>query len=243
VTNRARRSHRTSIGPTVTRQDLAQDLDAGLAAIGLDLPGSTRERLLDYLALLSRWNAVYNLTAIRDPAAMLVQHLLDCLAVVPILNACGPCEQVIDVGSGGGLPGVVLALVWPDARVLLVEPVGKKAAFLQQCIAELALTHTEVLAKSIESLETESGSGTRLIVCRAFAALPDYLRGIDRLVGPTTIVAAMKGMLPVDELAALPPGWRLDQAFALTVPGLNASRHLLLLSRIDASPADDPEPR
>ncbi len=228
MTDRLRRRH-----PVVERgqPDLAAELDAGLAGLALPLTDHDRRRLLDYLALLSKWNAVYNLTAVRDPAAMLTQHLLDCLAILEPLNRRGPYEQAIDVGSGGGLPGVILAIAWPQTRLILVEPVGKKAAFLQQCISELALTHAKVLAKPIESVPLEPVDGQRLIICRAYASLAAYLRSIAHLAGPATRVAAMKGRFPDDEIAALPSGWQLDEAIELQVPKLEARRHLVWLAR------------
>lgn len=149
------------------RAALARELTAGLRALGLGAivdeghrpAAALVERLLDYLALLAKWNATYNLTAIRDPGQMLVHHLLDSLAIVAPLaarlpqRAGAPAGRLVDVGSGAGLPGIVLALAWPGVRILLVEPVGKKAAFLRQCRAELALTNVEVAAARVESLD------------------------------------------------------------------------------------------
>jgi 16S rRNA (guanine527-N7)-methyltransferase len=224
--------------PAFDRTALAPPLRAGLDALGLDR--TLAEPLLDYLALLVKWNAVYNLTAVRDPAQMLVQHLLDSLAVVPPLaprlprRAGLPGGQVVDVGSGGGLPGIVLAMAWPRAEVLLVEPVGKKAAFLRQCQAELALTNIRITEAHVESLGAAQCPAPDLIICRAFASLADYVAAIDRLAGPATTVAAMKGTWPADEIAALPPAWTLREALPLSVPDLDATRHLLLLQRASA---------
>jgi len=216
------------------RVALRQALDRGLHALGLPLDDATRDRLLDYLGLLSKWNAVYNLTAIREPDSMLVQHLLDSLAIIGPLADQGPFTTVVDVGSGGGLPGIVLAIAWPQAIVHLVEPVGKKAAFLRQCVLELALAHVKVHAQRVERLSYDEVQSADLIVCRAFASLRDFVSGIDALVGPKTVVAAMKGSLPAGEIAALPAGWQVGQAVRLTVPGLDAQRHLLLLERAPA---------
>ena len=198
----------------------------------MSLPPSQRERLIDYLALLNRWNSVYNLTAVREPDAMLVHHLLDSLAIVPPLAARGPFRSVVDVGSGGGLPGVVLAIVWPEAVVHLVEPIGKKAAFLRQCASELGMAGLRVHATRVESLAERRDIDAALILCRAFASLRDFVSGVDPMVGPTTTVAAMKGRLPTDEISSLPDNWRLQQALRLHVPQLDAERHLLLLERI-----------
>ncbi len=218
------------------RAALGSRLRAGLAALGQD--ESLAERLLDYLQLLDKWNGVYNLTAVRDPGQMLTQHLFDCLSIVAPLadrlagRGDSPAGRVVDVGSGAGLPGIVLALAWPRAEVLLVEPVGKKAAFLRQCQAELALTNLKIAATRVEVLdEAQRQPAPDLIVCRAFASLADFVVAIDRLAGPATLVAAMKGVLPIDEIAALPPAWALVEALPLQVTELDAIRHLLLLRR------------
>jgi 16S rRNA (guanine527-N7)-methyltransferase len=218
------------------RDALRARLLAGLAELGLD--AVPVERLLDYLALLAKWSGVYNLTAIREPLAMLHQHLFDSLSIVGPLAArlpapAGPRWRVIDVGSGAGLPGIVLALLWPQAEVLLVEPVGKKAAFLRQCKTELALANISVTAARIQSLPaTGANTWPDLIVCRAFASLAGFIAAIERIAGPDTLLAAMKGALPENELAALPPGWSAVEVLPLHPPELAASRHLILLRRL-----------
>ena len=218
------------------RVALRERLLAGLAELALD--ASLADRLLDYLALLVKWNGVYNLTAVREPDAMLRQHLLDSLSVVvPLATRLpqrdgAPSARIVDVGSGAGLPGIVLALAWPRAHVMLVEPVGKKAAFLRQCQGELALTNLEVKATRVESLGApEAGQVPDLVVCRAFASLADFATAIDRLVGPHTLIAAMKGATPDDEIAALPPRWAVTEVLPLRVPALDAARHLVLMQR------------
>ena len=218
------------------RAVLRERLLAGLAELGLE--ASLADRLLDYLALLVKWNGVYNLTAVREPDAMLRQHLLDSLSVVAPLAARlpqregVPAGRIVDVGSGAGLPGIVLALVWPRANVVLVEPVGKKAAFLRQCQGELALTNLRVEATRVESLAArEADQAPDLVVCRAFASLADFATAIDRLVGPHTVIAAMKGAAPDDEIAALPAHWTVTEVLPLRVPELDAARHLVLMQR------------
>ncbi len=243
---RARRaepaSRKSAATPAFDRRALGVRLAAGLDA--LDQPAALAEPLLDYLGLLLKWNAVYNLTAVRDPAQMLVQHLLDSLSIATPLAQRLPARggqttaRVVDVGSGAGLPGIVLALAWPRADFLLVEPVGKKAAFLSQCRTELGLTHVTVAATRVEQLgEAERAPAPDLIVCRAFASLADFARSIDRLAGLRTLVAAMKGVRPAQEIAALPAGWALDEAIRLEVPELRAERHLVLLRRAAAAAA------
>ncbi|MGE0808889.1 MAG: 16S rRNA (guanine(527)-N(7))-methyltransferase RsmG [Burkholderiaceae bacterium] len=221
---------------------LARQLSAGLDALRLPLSAAVQARLLQYLALLAKWNGVYNLTAIRDPEQMLRQHLLDSLAIVqPLVQRAGgsPPARVFDVGSGGGLPGVVLAVVWPHSQVLLIEPVGKKAAFLRQCQAELQLPNLSVAACRVEQLPAASRLPVPdLIVCRAFASLADFTIAIAPLSGPETLVAAMKGQRPDDEIAQLPAGWTPTETLELQVPGLDAHRHLILLRQ--EAPADVP---
>jgi len=224
------------------RDALARQLRAGLAVLGLPERSEVVRRLVDYLALLAKWNTTYSLTAIRDPAQMLSHHLLDSLAVVAPLAAClpmrddGPTGQVLDVGSGAGLPGIVLALAWPAVQVRLVEPTGKKAAFLRQCQAELALANVTVAESRVEALPAPvegapAGHFPDLIICRAFASLADFARAVEPLVGPATTVAAMKGVPPLDEIAELPTPWTVRACLPLAVPDLDAERCLVLLAR------------
>lgn len=210
--------------------DLPVLLDEGLAALALTLDSAAVKRLLGYLDLLSKWNAVYNLTAIRNPRDMLVQHLLDSLSVIPVLRRHMDIDHAIiaDVGSGAGLPGLPIAMVCPVSRILSIEPVGKKAAFQRQVCAELALTNVEVFADRVENLSRP----VDLIVCRAFASLPDFLRASAGLIGPHTRVAALKGQLSEvnQERVGLPQGWEVS-VLPLSVPLLPASRHLVLMQR------------
>ncbi len=219
---------------------MSEHLLSGLDVLGLD--PALASRLLDYLALLLKWNGVHNLTAVRDPLAMLRQHLLDSLAVAGPLGQRlpqrqgAPCGRVLDVGSGAGLPGVVLALAWPQAAVQLVEPVGKKAAFLRQCRLELGLDNLDVAALRVEQLPQTGAGAPDLVVCRAFASLADFAAAIDRIAGPDTLVAAMKGVAPEAEIAALPPGWTATALLPLRVPQLDAERHLVLMRRVRPGP-------
>jgi 16S rRNA (guanine527-N7)-methyltransferase len=203
-------------------------LREAVAAIGLALDDDHIARLLDYVGLLDKWNAVYNLTAIRDPDQMLVQHVVDSLAVVPALAARLPLAnaRIADVGSGAGLPGIPLAILYPDATVQLIDPVGKKSAFQRQCQAELGLRNLVVTHGRAESVTQTQD----LIVCRAFASLADFVGAAQRMTGPQTLLAAMKGQLPDDEIAALPPGISVE-ALPIAVPRLDAARHLVLMGR------------
>jgi 16S rRNA (guanine527-N7)-methyltransferase len=205
------------------RDALRQDA----AALGLALPGPTLDGLVAYLVLLRKWNAAYNLTAVRDAVQMRVQHLADCLAVIePMRRQIGQVRRprILDVGSGGGLPGVVLALVEPTWDVSCVDAVGKKAAFVRQVAGELALPNLHALHARAEALP---GLPFDVITARAFAALPDFVRLTRPLLAPGGTWMAMKGRRPDDELATLPADIDAFHVEPLTVPGLDADRCLI----------------
>ncbi|MFA7605582.1 MAG: 16S rRNA (guanine(527)-N(7))-methyltransferase RsmG [Rhodocyclaceae bacterium] len=199
-------------------------LDEGLQGLGLVLPSAARDRLLAYAGLLLKWNRVYNLTAIRDPQQAITHHLLDSLAVVPHLQGV---TRLLDVGSGGGLPGIPLAICLPALQVHSVETVGKKASFQQQARIELGLDNFSVSAARVENLPAEPGFDG--VISRAFSSLEDFTRLTRHLLVPGGRWFAMKGLYPADELAALPPDVRLLERIRLTVPGLEAERNLLIL--------------
>lgn len=206
------------------------------AELGLDLDGPTADRLLGYLTLLQRWNATYNLTAVRDPADMLTQHLADCLAVVGPLRrhlGSGSGRRLLDVGSGGGLPGVVLAALEPAWSVTCVDAVGKKAAFIRQVTVELGLRNLVAEHVRIEALLQPPFD---LIISRAFSSLADFVGLTRRLLAAEGVWAAMKGKTPEAELAALPPGVSVFHVEPLKVPGLDAERCLVWM-REEASAA------
>jgi 16S rRNA (guanine527-N7)-methyltransferase len=194
-------------------------LDRGLAELGLELPAGARERLLDYVALLVKWNRTYNLTAIRDPLAMVAHHLLDSLAVLPHLPLARTGARLADAGSGAGLPGIPLALARPQWRVALAESSQKKAAFLRQAAIELALDNVEVHEGRVEAWRPATLFD--VVISRAFAALTEFLALCRHLVAPSGVLAAMTGAAP----AALGPECSLIR---LRVPTLDAQRHLVL---------------
>ncbi len=218
-------------------------LDEALAQLQLEPDAGQRRQLLAHLALLAKWNAVYNLTALRDPDQMLTQHLFDCLAVLPVLRDPARAGRdhladgavVLDVGSGGGLPGVVLAICAPGVQVHCVDAVAKKAAFVRQVRAELGLTNLFAHHARVETLRVRSAGAAgalppvTLAISRAFASLADFVRLTQGLLAPDGVWAAMKGAMPEDELRALPAGVQLLAAITLGVPQLDARRHLLLL--------------
>jgi 16S rRNA (guanine527-N7)-methyltransferase len=205
---------------------LAADLAEGIAALGLSLPGEAQEKLLDYLALLEKWNATYNLTAIRERRDMLTHHLLDALAVIPHVRGA----SWLDVGSGAGLPGIPLALACADAAVTLVESSHKKAAFLRQAVLELGLRNVSVVCIRIE--QWQAGRRFDVVISRALSDLPRFLALGGRLCDVNGVLAAMKGAYPRAELARLPARYRLQSVVPLAVPGLGAERHLVLIQPV-----------
>lgn len=206
------------------REDRPALLAAGLEALGLAVSKADRARLIAYAELLLKWNKVYNLTAIRDPAEVITLHLLDSLAVLPHLAAV---RRLADVGSGGGLPGIPLAILRPELEVLSIEPVQKKSSFQLQAKIELGLPNFNPRCARVEDVVAEPGMDA--VISRAFAELADFVRGSAHLLAPGGRLFAMKGAYPEDEVARLPAGWRVERSIELAVPGLEARRHLLIL--------------
>ena len=217
------------------REALAPLLEDGVRELGLDLSDAQLGKLLDYVALLSKWNAVYNLTAIRDPRQMLIQHILDSLSIVPHLAPRGP-SSVLDVGSGGGLPGIVLAIVLPEWTVTVNDIVHKKTAFQAQAKAELGLPNLSVVTGRVETLQpgVEVPAKFDVIVSRAFAELSDFVTLARHLVADQGAIWAMKGVRPDGEIERLPAGAHAEQIIRLNVPSLVAERHLIKV-RVDAA--------
>jgi 16S rRNA (guanine527-N7)-methyltransferase len=203
-------------------------LRTGAAELGVTLSDDQIERLADYVALLAKWNAVYNLTAIRDPRQMLIQHILDSLSIVPHL-AAREGRSILDVGSGGGLPGIVLAIALPERSVTLNDIVQKKTAFQAQAKAELKLENLSVVTGRVENLRpgAEVPEKFDAIVSRAFAELADFVTLARHLVSERGSIWAMKGVRPDAEIDRLPAGARIAQVVRLRVPSLDAERHLV----------------
>ena len=202
-------------------------LAEGIGALGLSLPAGAEDRLSTYLDLLAKWNKVYNLTSIRNPNEMITHHLLDSLAVVPILQKsalAGRHFSLADVGSGAGFPGLVLAIAQPEWVITSVEAVEKKAVFQRQVKIDLGLTNVSIHCGRIEALEGHFDA----VIARAFASLADYVGYAGHL---SDCLWAMKGGYPADEIAALPAGWHVTASHELHVPGLAAERCLLQLGR------------
>ena len=219
-------AHSTSMG--AGRDSLAGLLEEGVRELSIDLTGDQKAKLLDYVALLAKWNAVYNLTAIRDPRQMLIQHILDSLSIVPHL-ASRERASVLDVGSGGGLPGIVLAIVFPEWSVTVNDIVHKKSAFQTQTKAELKLANLSVVTGRVESLQpgVEVPGKFDVIVSRAFAELADFVTLARHLVADSGAIWAMKGVRPDGEIERLPEGAQVKQVIRLKVPSLEAERHLV----------------
>ena len=206
-------------------------LQAGLDQLGLTLAASQVDQLLAFLDLLQKWNRVYNLTAVRAPTEMLTHHLLDSLAAVPPLrrHTGGKITRLLDVGSGGGLPGVVIAISCPEVEVSCVDTVGKKAAFIQQVAATLKLPNLRGLHARVESLGTEEGGGFDVVCARAFASLPDFTVWSKVALKRGGVWMAMKGKYPDDEIARLAADIDMFHVEPLVVPGLDAERCIVWL--------------
>ncbi|MBK8119676.1 MAG: 16S rRNA (guanine(527)-N(7))-methyltransferase RsmG [Sulfuritalea sp.] len=217
---------------------LANQLRDGLALLGLDLSAAIQSRLLDFVALLRKWNRTYNLTAIRDEGEMVTQHLLDSLSVLPALpQSCAGISpgtatadwRWADVGSGAGLPGIPLAIARPDLAMTLIEAVDKKSAFQRQAKIELGLSNVTVFNGRVEAMP---GGRFDVVISRAFADLTDFVRVAGHLAAPYGRLYAMKGLASKDEARCLPSGWVMLDCARLSVPGLDAQRHLIVLERL-----------
>lgn len=215
--------------------EAARELELAARQLGLVITAGQVAALLAYLDLLQRWNFTYNLTAVRDPAAMLRQHLVDCLTMVPALQRhldalprAPRARRLLDAGSGGGLPGVVLAVMLPSLDVTCVDAVGKKAAFVRQVAGALSLRNLHAVHSRVEAM---SALPFDLITSRAFASLADFTRWTASQLAPGGVWLAMKGRAPDDEIAALPATVEVFHVEPLQVPGLDAQRCLIWMRR------------
>ncbi len=205
----------------MTLTALKPQLEAGLAELHLSLTDAQVNRLIQYLTLLEKWNKVYNLTAIRDPKEMLIKHLLDSLAVVPFIKA----QRIIDVGTGGGLPGIPLAICFPDKTVDLLDSNSKKTRFLIQAKAELGLVNTLVIHDRVENYQPKLGYDA--VISRAFASMQDMLHWTDHLLSEKGVWWAMKGQQEFEDLTSLPGLVVIEETIPLKIPGLDAERMLI----------------
>ncbi|MDH4583964.1 16S rRNA (guanine(527)-N(7))-methyltransferase RsmG [Pseudomonas sp. BN415] len=212
---------------SLVSQRHADELATGAQQLAVELTPEKQEKLLAYLALLIKWNKAYNLTAVRDPDEMVSRHLLDSLSVVSHVAELG--DNWLDVGSGGGMPGIPLAILFPERRFTLLDSNGKKTRFLTQVKLELKLTNLEVVHNRVEAFAPEQPFNG--IVSRAFSSLEDFSNWTRHLGDGETRWLAMKGLHPDDELQALPADFRVESAHQLEVPGCQGQRHLLILRR------------
>ncbi|MGH8415916.1 MAG: 16S rRNA (guanine(527)-N(7))-methyltransferase RsmG [Pseudomonas sp.] len=203
----------------------AEELTLGARELGVELTEAQHSQLLGYLSLLIKWNKAYNLTAVRDPDEMVSRHLLDSLSVVPFIEG----DRQLDVGSGGGMPGIPLAILFPDMKVTVLDSNGKKTRFLTQVKLELKLDNLEVIHSRAEAFRPQVPFTG--IISRAFSSLEDFTQWTRHMGDSKTRWLAMKGLHPADELVALPADFHLESAQALAVPGCQGQRHLLILRR------------
>lgn len=202
-------------------------LSDGLAAMNLSLSESQQQQLLAFLALLNKWNKAYNLTAVRDERVMVSRQLLDSLSILPWITT----DHLLDVGAGGGLPGIPLAIVFPEKRFTLLDSNGKKTRFLNQCVLELGLGNVEVIHGRAEDCQPDQPFTQ--ISSRAFTALENLVAWCGQLLASEGEFLAMKGQYPDDEVAALPAGWQVESSHSLKVPGADGERHLLIVTRAE----------
>ncbi len=190
----------------------------------MPLPAADRQRLLVFVRLLAKWNAAYNLTAVRDPEEMVTRHLLDSLVLLPYLHG----SRVLDIGTGPGLPGIPLAVARPDCAFTLLDANAKKTRFVTQAVGELGLKNVDVVQERVENYRPEQKFDT--LVARAFSSIADMLKSAQHLCAPGGRFLAMKGVYPEQELAAIPADYAVSEVAALKVPGLDAARHLAIIT-------------
>ena len=199
-------------------------LASGLKELGIAVPDSDQQRFIAYVRLLAKWNNAYNLTAVRDPEEMITRHVLDSLTLLPYLHG----QRLLDIGSGAGLPGIPLAIARPDLAFTLIDANAKKTRFIVQAIGELGLKNVDAVQARVENYRPTHKFDT--LMSRAFASIADMLTSTQHLCAPDGRFLAMKGVHPREELTVLPPGYALQQVVALKVPGLDAARHVVIIT-------------
>ena len=205
---------------------LRASLAEGIKALPLSLDDAQIDQMIAYLALLSKWNSVYNLTSIREPKEMVKQHVLDSLSAAPAFK---DAKNVLDVGAGGGLPGMILAITYPAVRISMIDTVSKKTAFLIQAKTELGLKNVTVHTGRVEALAVNEKFD--VITSRAFSELCNFINWSGHLLAEGGQFIAMKGVAPDQEIERMPEGWQVQSLQALSVPGMDAERHLVFIKR------------
>jgi len=206
--------------------DLCAKLDSLIAKTDLDVSDKQREQLLGYVGLLNKWNKAYNLTSVRDPADMLVKHILDSIVVSPYLDG----ERFIDVGTGPGLPGIPLAIMNPEKEFVLLDSLGKRIRFIKQVLHELGIVNVVAVQSRVEEFDPEGGFDA--VLSRAFASMSDMVEWCQHLPRANSgVFFALKGQLPQEEISLLPEWCSVTDVKALKVPELEGERHLVILSR------------
>jgi len=205
------------------QESLLDKLAEGLAALSLDLSDHVQHQLVDFLHLLVKWNRAYNLTAVRQPEQMVTRHLLDSLVIGPYLQ--GP--RILDVGTGAGLPGIPLALAYPNCKFTLLDSSGKKIRFVTQAVAELGLVNVDVVQSRVEAYQPASRFDT--VTARAYSSIEELVKQTAHLLADGGQYLIMKGAYPVAEVEAMPAGYHLEAIHQLQVPRLDAQRHLLVV--------------
>lgn len=212
---------------------LAALLVQGLAGLNIDLSATQQARILQYVALLNKWNKVYNLTAVREPERMIGLHILDSLAVLPQLTQThthAQAPRLLDVGTGGGLPGIALAIARIDVQVTMLDSLQKKTTFVRQAIGELSLTNAAVVCERVEQFQPVEKFD--VVISRAFAELSDFVNGAKHLLADDGRMFAMKGVNPVDEIARLPSEFEVEKVIELSVPQVEGRRHLVVIKAV-----------
>jgi 16S rRNA (guanine527-N7)-methyltransferase len=202
-------------------EKLKYQLQTGLSGLGLDLSNAQQNKLVHYLILLNKWNKAYNLSGIKDIEQMLSYHLLDSLAIIPHIEG----NIILDVGTGAGLPGIPLAIFYPDKKFLLLDSNGKKTRFLFQVKTELGLENIEVFHNRVETFQ--SSEQIDIVLCRAYATLDKIVKQCGHLLKNDSKILAMKGQYPDKEIADLPKSYKFSKTIELSVPGVEGYRHLI----------------
>ena len=209
----------------MTPEALQRVLAFEVEALSYPLPGSALPLLVEYIQLLEKWNTVYNLTSVRDKAQMVYRHILDSLVVSPFLQG----SEILDVGSGAGLPGIPLAIANPEIDFTLLDSNQKKTRFIQQAVAELGLNNVEVISERIENFQIDKTFDT--VTARAYSAIDNLISGVQHLLNEQSVILAMKGTYPVAELENIPSPYHVESIEKLQVPGLDADRHLVIIRK------------